>query len=115
MAEISSGGTDPPMEQGGTEGPSVCRPNGGGGGESQAGNHGVSEKVRRQDATDRDEVGEHRRVNPKVQGGDQGVQGTLAPHPSLPHLDSFRGAGEKVWGQRGEEEAEEEEEEERRK
>lgn len=28
----------------------------------------VSEKVRRQDATDRDEVGEHRKVNPKIRG-----------------------------------------------
>lgn len=72
---------------------SVCGPNGGGGRGSQAGNHGVSEKVRRQDATDRDEVGEHRRVNPKVLGGDQVVQGTLILHPSPPHAGSSRGGG----------------------
>lgn len=66
MAEISTGVLTPPWSREELRGPSVCRPNGGGGGESQAGNHGVSEKVRRQDATDRDEFGEHRRVNPKV-------------------------------------------------
>lgn len=58
----------PPWIREELRGPSACRPNGGGGGQSQAGNHGVSEKVRRQDATDRDEVGAHRRVTPKLRG-----------------------------------------------
>lgn len=52
---------------------------------SQAGNLGVSEKVRRQDAVDRDEIGDHKRVSPKVPGGDHGVHGTLILHPSPPH------------------------------
>jgi hypothetical protein len=65
--------------------PFACRPNGGGGRGVKPGNHGVSEKVRGQDAKDRDEVGEPRRVNPKALGGvtkatrDPGC----IPHPIL--------------------------------
>lgn len=57
-----------PPQQGGTEGPSVCRPNGGGGEGSQVGNHGVSEKARGRDATDRGEVREHKTVSPRSWG-----------------------------------------------
>lgn len=66
---------------------------------SQAGNLGVSEKVRRQDAADRDETGEQKRVNPQVQGGDQRVHGTLILHSIPPNPDSSRGGGKGRWGQ----------------
>lgn len=65
-------------------------------GRSEAGNHGVSEKVRREDETDKYEVGEYNRVNPKVYGADQMIQGTLVLYPKLLfHPDSSRGCGER--------------------
>lgn len=56
-----------------------------GGGRSQAGNHGFLRKL--EDATDRNEVGEHRRVNPKVPGLTSGSRDSgSAPQPSPPKL-----------------------------
>lgn len=63
------------------------------------GNHGVSEKVRGQDTTDRDEVGEQRMVNPKVLGEvTKRLKGLWSCTPSHLHPDSSRGGGKKGWG-----------------